>query len=129
MGADFVEMLLLAEPVAASRPRVSKWGTFYAEPYKSYLHEAPEALYRAEPPMLAGPLAVVVDVVCTKPRTSRLQHPHADADNYAKSALDALTHAGAWLDDSQVVDLHVRKRFAQPGEQPHTRMRISLAGD
>jgi len=32
-----------------------------------------------------------------------------DIDNTLKALLDALTHAGVWLDDSQVVDLRIRK--------------------
>ena len=31
-----------------------------------------------------------------------------DLDNLCKSMLDAMTHAGVWGDDSQIVDLHLR---------------------
>lgn len=121
---DAVSVVLALEPVAASRPRVSKWGTFYAEPYKSFLAVAPEALHALELPMLDGPLAVQLEVVCTKPKTSVLPHPRQDVDNFAKSVLDALTKAGAWLDDAQVARLTVEKRFAAKGEQAHTRIGI-----
>lgn len=36
-----------------------------------------------------------------------------DIDNLAKSCLDALTKAGAWLDDSQVFDLRAIKRHGE----------------
>ena len=56
-----------------------------------------------------------------------------DADNYAKAAFDALTHAGVWLDDSLVKDcrsvMHgperggvlrlTVSRFADEEEAPH----------
>ena len=32
-----------------------------------------------------------------------------DLDNILKALLDAITHAGVWLDDSQIVDLRIRK--------------------
>jgi hypothetical protein len=34
---DAVRVVQAIEPVAASQPRVTRWGTFYAEPYKSFL--------------------------------------------------------------------------------------------
>lgn len=121
---DNVSIHLALEPVAASRPRVSKWGTFYAEPYKSFLLDAPEALHALELPMLEGPLGVVVQVVCTKPRTSKLDMPRQDVDNFAKAILDALTKAGAWLDDAQVARLTIEKRFAAKGEAGHVSIEI-----
>ena len=123
---DAVRVVLAMEPVAASRPRVTRWGTFYAEPYKSFLAAAPEALYAMELPMLEGPLAVQLVVVCTKPKTSKLDLPRQDIDNFAKSVLDALTKAGAWIDDAQVARLVVEKRFALKGEAAHTTIEIRL---
>ncbi|WP_288081846.1 RusA family crossover junction endodeoxyribonuclease [Pseudomonas sp.] len=32
-----------------------------------------------------------------------------DLDNLLKSLLDSLTHAGVWQDDSQIIDLRIRK--------------------
>lgn len=123
---DAVRVYLAMEPVAASRPRVTRWGTFYAEPYKSFLAAAPEALYAMDLPMLDGPLEVLLEVVCTKPKTSKLPHPRQDIDNFAKSVLDALTKAGAWIDDAQVARLTVEKRFAESGEQARVGVEIRL---
>lgn len=125
MSPETVDVILPLEPVAASRPRVTRWGTFYAEPYKTYLTAAPDVLYALELPMLYGPLHVALEVVCTKARTSKLLHPRQDVDNFAKATLDALTTAGAWIDDAQVARLTVEKRFASVGEAPHTRVQIS----
>ena len=43
-----------------------------------------------------------------------------DADNFAKSALDACNKV-VWVDDAQVVDLHVFKRFS---DQPRLAVKI-----
>ena len=39
-----------------------------------------------------------------------------DVDNLAKAPLDALTHAGVWQDDGQIVDLRITKQVSvKPG--------------
>ena len=37
-----------------------------------------------------------------------------DVDNLAKAVMDALTDAGIWKDDTQIVSLEVSKRYSQP---------------
>ena len=44
-----------------------------------------------------------VDIVAFQPDKRR-----RDLDNLLKAPLDALTHAGIWKDDSQIVDLRIR---------------------
>ena len=62
----------------------------------------PEALY--------GPLAVHLRAWLPD-RRSR------DVDNLAKAPLDALTHAGVWQDDGQIVDLRITKQVSvKPGK-------------
>ena len=56
---------------------------------------------------LTGPLAVDVEVF---PPDNRRR----DLDNCLKSLLDALEKAGAYHDDSQIVDLRARKRNVVP---------------
>ena len=46
-----------------------------------------------------------------------------DADNYAKAAFDALTHAGVWLDDRQVKDC----RLVMHGPVRGGMLRLTLA--
>lgn len=68
-----------------------------------------KAMAQRPSPKLAGRLAVHIDAYA--PDGRRL-----DIDNRAKALLDALTHAGLWLDDEQIDDLRiVRKRPEQPG--------------
>lgn len=46
------------------------------------------------------------------PRSVTLPAKKPDVDKLARAVLDALTEAGVWADDAQVVDLRVRKVFA-----------------
>jgi len=39
-----------------------------------------------------------------------------DADGYLKEFQDAMTECGFWEDDSQVVDLRIRKSYSENGE-------------
>lgn len=69
---------------------------------------------------LTGP--VTVRLVFALPRPARAPKNRrvwpsgrvGDVDKLARSVLDSLTDAGVWLDDAQVVDLHVVKDYPGP---------------
>jgi Holliday junction resolvase RusA-like endonuclease len=114
------------EPLPASRPRVTRWGTYIAKPYKQWIEAAlervPEGTLRLDKNL---PLLVVTTAVCTKARTSKLFFPRMDVDNTAKAALDIITKIGGyWADDNQIVHLVTTKRFAAPGEDAKTILSI-----
>lgn len=52
-------------------------------------------------------LAVVVDLYPPDKR-------RRDVDNICKALLDAMQHAGVYEDDSQIDDLHIRRRDVVP---------------
>ena len=117
-------------PVPAARPRVGRWGTYYPENYKNWKDKAhgffPKLFKVAD-----GPLRVELEVVCKRPKKPAGSVPTGDIDNYANAALDAVNDAGLWGDDKQVVCLQATKRYAEPGEEPGTHIRIFsyLQGD
>lgn len=120
------------EPMPCPRPRVRAIGKFahayYPAAYKNWKEEAAKQIRAAVEKLsltqFTGPLAVNIHVRATKPRTSKLQFPKPDADNYAKSVLDAATSAELWADDSQVVNLEVFKRW-RAGNEPRVRITIT----
>lgn len=58
---------------------------------------------------MTGRLAVLIEAQMPDRRKR-------DLDNLPKPLLDALTHAGIWLDDEQIDDLHIiRGSAAKPG--------------
>jgi crossover junction endodeoxyribonuclease RusA len=51
-----------------------------------------------------------------------------DCDNFAKSLLDALTHAGFWIDDSQIQILTIKKGLKVAGGGVDVKVSL-LSGD
>ena len=122
------------QPVPQPRPRVSTRGGFghAYTPTKHPIHtyrQAIELVARASGKTIAGPTALLVDAVFQRPPSHWRKHdlkpdaplwPNADGDNVLKGVADALTDAGVWGDDDQVVFWSIRKRYAARNEQPRT---------
>lgn len=104
------------DPVPASRPRVTRWRTYIAEPYASYKKEL-EAMvadvWDIDP--LTKPLQVDIEIYVKRPKKPSNPFPHPDWDNYAKGVCDAMNEV-VYLDDKQIVAGGLVKRFAEPGE-------------
>ena len=100
-------------PVAASRPRVTTKGhTYYAGPYKDFrknIKPLIEELTEGFEP-LVGPLAVEVDIWVRKPKSTKLDSPRADIDNYVKAIFDCFNGI-LWEDDSQITIVHAMKAW------------------
>ena len=108
-----------AIPSPASRPRVSKFGTYYAKSYATFMaacHKQMAAQWGGE--ALTGPLASVAEIIIPKPKTGKRAWPIGDSDNYGKGVLDGATKAGVWIDDDHCVVPIPLKRYADPGEKP-----------
>lgn len=73
------------------------------------------------------PMRVEVTFVFERPGSVRRSRPtvRPDVDKLARAVLDALTEAGAFPDDSQVVDLHATKTY---GLTAGAHIRVSVAG-
>lgn len=77
--------------------------------------------------------AVVVRLWFVMPRpvsTPKRSTPPAvkkpDLDKLVRAVCDALTSAGTWKDDSQVVELFATKRLAEIGEAPGVLIQVGL---
>lgn len=84
-----------------------------------------------------GPLAVRLVLAMPRPSSApktRRTWPAVkpDVDKLARALLDALTDAGVWKDDAQVVDLHVLKDYPGPDVGQHVpgvRITVTRVGD
>jgi len=121
--SDDVRILRIpVEPAPASRPKVGKYGVYYSKAHQRFRNEARPwcDAWDAETytPIWEGPIAILVEVVCTRPKTGKLIAPRGDVDNFVKIPLDNMTQSGKfWTDDMQILILHTAKRYAVPGEE------------
>jgi Holliday junction resolvase RusA-like endonuclease len=101
-------------PVAASRPRVSKWGTYFTGTYKQFRADAKPVVLNA----IGGwkptdkQLKVILELYPTRPKTSKLKYPRPDIDNYIKSIFD-LCNGIIWNDDVQIIEVKATKQWAR----------------
>ena len=117
-------------PVPASRPRVSKWGTYYGKIYQNFRNDMREELEGNLNVKIDGPLDVHLEVIVLKPKTGKRTFPRGDVDNYAKGILDSLTnHGNVWNDDDQIINLTIFKRYAAPEEDAGILVHINTVKD
>ena len=128
-------------PVPQPRPRFSARGGF-ARAYTPADH--PVHAYRQAVAMLArsaaanlglapwaGDVSIQIDAVFGRPPSHKKLgnkapgRPHkSDWDNIAKAVCDALNGI-AYVDDDQIVDAHVTRRYARDDEPAHTAVIIT----
>lgn len=110
------------------RPRFSRGHAYTPTAYAQYERHIADEYMRQGGQMLSGPILVLIEVYrkLPKQRPKRVTFEpdtfKPDADNIAKAVLDALNGV-AYADDSQVVELTVRKN---PRERRQEMMRIFL---
>ncbi|MBN8605108.1 MAG: RusA family crossover junction endodeoxyribonuclease, partial [Planctomycetes bacterium] len=94
-------------------PSVNHYFSYYqgrpvlSKDARSYRHQVRRIAIASGIKPLMGPLAIRIDI--TPPDDRR-----RDCDNVQKAVLDALQHAGAFWDDSQVIWLLSIKHESQP---------------
>lgn len=93
-----------------SSPHVARWRQTVAWTVAAAYHGGP----------VKGPVKVGVEFVLPDQTGRHASSPHVarpDLDKLLRAVLDALTGV-LWVDDSQVVEVFARKRWAGRGEQP-----------
>jgi Holliday junction resolvase RusA-like endonuclease len=126
------------EPVPQLRARTvrNKWSgkimsfspdkcTAHAEKIRLYALRAIESIPDFKP--FDGPLEAEMWFFRSKPKSARkrdvLPLTRPDVDNYSRLTTDSLKGL-VWTDDSQLVDVTLHKRYAEPGSEPRTEIRI-----
>jgi Holliday junction resolvase RusA-like endonuclease len=111
-------------PTPASRPRVTRWGTFYGKKYKGFKKDMDELLLDIDKEWLEGLIFADMTFFVGIPKSwskkkKKLKSGqwcdnNADLDNYEKSILDSLS--GVYFhDDRQIVQQQSKKIWADTG--------------
>lgn len=109
--ADGVKIKLHINPQPASRPRVTRWGTYHSKKYADWMKLAEELLPVATS-TLDGPLIVKTDFHGKKPKTTKRSFPIGDIDNHEKAIWDVLTKKEYWVDDDLITRSCSSKQYA-----------------
>lgn len=117
--AALLTLTLPGKPVSASRPRVTKTGhAFIAKPYREWIALHSPSVKQLDTVPTDRPIALLIETVTERPKTTKFTTPMGDVDNFAKGPMDLLTKLGkAWVDDRQIVFLASTKRWAEAGEE------------
>ena len=119
-----VELQYDIDPVPASRPRVTRWGTYYGKKYKNYKAAMKELTDKGDEKYLEG--LIFADMTFFVPMAKswskkrkaeslgRYCNNNADLDNYEKAILDSLTGV-VFRDDCQIVTQVSRKIWSEKG--------------
>ena len=109
-------------PVPASRPRVTRYGTYFPKKYTLFRKQFAELLDGIPTPTNAGLLSVRLDFYVQNPKswskkkTKEMEGKYcsnnADLDNYCKAALDGL-EGRYYENDKQVVLIRARKFYSK----------------
>ena len=99
---------------------------YYPQNYTKWKKAAQEYIVKHVKASLDGPLCVFIEFDSAVPvsysKTKRkdaiegLTWTRADIDNLIKSVFDAMTSAGVWHDDCQVVLVQAEKQYAERDE-------------
>ena len=114
------------EPVAKGRPRVTRTGHAFTPAKTRKAEDAFKrmATERMEGDPLTGPIEVEIHLFFKRPKSNKsnahVQRP--DLDNAAKLILDSCNGI-VWVDDSQITDLIVHKRWID--KEPYCEMRVA----
>ena len=123
-----MEWVFPISPVAASRPRVSKHGAYFAGAYKKFRQDmvdlVPTVLGSSFIP-ISNSLKVDVELYVRQPKKTKLYAPRADIDNFLKAVFDSL-NGWLWEDDTQILTVHASKQWAVKGEEGYFTIGVDI---
>lgn len=125
-----IEIFIPVKPVSASRPRVSRFGSYYSKSYMQYRKDVYAFLKTIKDKYPVDDEAIFkveIEFIHYRPsRPSRANCPRYDVDNLIKAPLDAITYTGMiWKDDIQIVEVQGFKRYQEKGEAYGTKIKIT----
>ena len=130
-----MKVIFYVAPVPASRPRVTRWSTFFPKKYTQYREDMKMATANTLFTPFEGNIYAQIDFFIQIPKSWSKKKKvakqgtycdnNADIDNYCKSILDALNGV-YYEDDRQVVMLRARMFWSNT---PRTEIEITKLED
>ena len=126
-----IDLLFNINPVPASRPRVTRWGTYYGKKYKQFKLEMGLLVLESDKTNSVNPITrldglISADMTFFVPmakswsnkkkssKNGQFCDNNSDLDNYEKAILDSLN--GVYFhDDKQIVQQSSQKIWAEQG--------------
>ena len=111
-------------PVPASRPRVSRWSTYYPKKYTKFKKDMEALTSKMETTpseklvSVELEFGIMIPKSWSKKKREELNNTYcsnnSDIDNYIKAILDSLNGI-VYVDDKQVVELFAKKIYSEEG--------------
>ena len=111
-------------PVPASRPRVSRWSTYYPKKYTKFKKDMEALTSELKTTLSEKPVSVELEFGIMMPKSwskkkkEELNNTYcsnnSDIDNYIKAILDSLNGV-VYVDDKQVVEIFAKKIYCDEG--------------
>jgi Holliday junction resolvase RusA-like endonuclease len=112
-------------PVPASRPRVTRWSTFYPKKYTQFREDMGVLLSEHTQCPFKELIECHIELLIEMPKSwpkkkkesleGKYCNNNSDLDNYAKAILDAMNTI-VYDDDKQIVKLSISKRWGKDGK-------------
>jgi|TARA_Y100000031_G_C8228709_1_gene389773 Holliday junction resolvase RusA-like endonuclease len=123
------------DPIPASRPRVSRWSTYYPKRYTKFREKMKALTGELETTPFEKLVSVSVVFYIGMPKSWSKKKKkeknkgfcdnNADLDNYQKAILDSLNGV-LYIDDRQIVEIFASKRYS---DKPFIELEIHEIGE
>jgi Holliday junction resolvase RusA-like endonuclease len=118
---EIMRMVFDIDPCPASRPRVSRWSTYYPKKYTQFRNEMKALTSEMDTTPCEKLISVDIEFNVRIPKSWTKKKKKekngqycdngCDIDNYLKAILDSLNGV-LFVDDRQVVEVYARKRYS-----------------
>lgn len=112
-------LFIPVKPVPASRPRVTRFGTYFTKTYTDFRNECYTFLkpLAKKYPATYSSYIIEIEFICRRPKNPSNPYPLGDLDNFEKGILDCLVKTELFLkDDIQIIKLIATKRYQKLDE-------------
>lgn len=113
----------MGEPSSTSQPKPSRFGTHYSKTFSAWIRVVQQHTHAL--PKVLGAAALTVDILVSKPKSTKLSVPKGAISGYVTGVVEGLHASGVLTDKSLVTTLSATKRWCVAGEEPGAVLRVA----